>query len=333
MEEFLSEFSTCYFEWLPWQNRFKNLFAELVDLQLSTDPELSELQKLILSRTILSPVASQFPPSVERSRRLFKPLVAELESKGVELREEFYQALAATAADPAQVQQFKSYFLDNGDHLMSLAERSESICEGTTGLTTWTAAKSLLRWLRGKPGLLHGHVLELGSGAGYTGIGLAKLNLIKSKLTLTDHHRAVLQALVNNVSLNLTPQAGWTAQPRAGDYPSDKDYVAQSAVVSIEHLDWQFFDVSTARELNVDVVIGADIVFDEEILPALVKTIRLCLSVDADDKGRRHAYVAGVVRNEKTSEAFVRICREQHLIVEIEILDETPLVKLYSISV
>ena len=335
MEEFLSEFSTCYFEWLPWKNQFKNRFAELVDQRLSDDPELVDFQDRMLSRTILSPIAFEFPPSVERTRRLIKPVVAELESKGVEVREEFYRALAASATDPSKARQFKSYFVGNGRHLLSLAERSESICEGTTGLTTWTAAKSLLRWLRGKPGLLQGNVLELGSGAGYTGIGLAKLNLIKGKLTLTDHHIAVLQALANNVDVNLKSCEGWSSSQGVGDRLFDKVYVSDSAVVGVEHLDWQLFDASAARELNVDVVIGADIIFDEEILPALVETVRLCLGIDADDENRRRrrAFIAGVVRNEKTSEAFVRICREQYLKVEIEGLDESPRVLLYKLSI
>jgi hypothetical protein len=136
MEIFLSELSTCYFEWISWSKPLESRFSELVELCLANDPELTELQDRILARTILSPVASEFPPSVEKTRRLLKPIVAELESRGVEVREEFYQTVAAVAF-PELTSQFKSYFLENGNHLLSLEERVESIYEGTTGLTTW----------------------------------------------------------------------------------------------------------------------------------------------------------------------------------------------------
>jgi len=138
--------------------------------------------------------------------------------------------------------------------------------------------------------------------------------------------------LARNVNLNLTPKTGWMMQERGGNHLIDKMYVRSSSVVCVEHLDWQFFDESNAQELNVDIVIGADIVFDEEILPSLVKTIRLCLSVDGDASKERRAFVAGVVRNEKTSLAFVRFLKTQNLKVEINVLDQVPLVNLYCIS-
>jgi predicted nicotinamide N-methyase len=325
MEDFLADVTGCYFEWSTITPKLDKQLNDIFEEQFSADPELVEFQNRILEKTLLSPIGKEFPPSSDKTRKLFKRFVLLLEASGVEVREEFYNAIAAPSD---QNFQFKSYF-QKGNYLLSLAERNEAIYEGTTGLTTWKAAKSLLHWLQVRPQVLQGHVLELGSGAGYTGIGLAKLGLIEGKLTLTDHHRSVLEALTKNVDLNLTYEQGWSLQKRSGDFLLDKVYVKSNSSVCVEHHDWQLFNRCSAEDLSPDVVIGADIVFDEDLLPPLVETIRLCLDVDKPCS----AYIAGVVRNDKTSESFVRQLKSQNLKVEIDILDHSPFVHLYKITI
>ncbi len=327
MEKLLTDFSVCFFEWTPFDSKLEKELKDLIDTELVNDPDLIEFQAKILERTLKSKIGKRFPPSLDKTRKLFKRFVMVLENAGAEVREEFYKAVVAHS-ETSETEQYKSYFQD-GEYLLSLAERTEAICEGTTGLATWTGAKCLARWLQNQPPhLLLGHVLELGSGAGYTGIALAKLGLLSGKLTLTDHHRLVLEALAKNVELNLSEN--WTIQERS-DFLIDKVFVSSTgSSVAIEHLDWQLFDRHNADRLNPDVVIGADIVFDEDLLPALVDTIHLCLSVgNATD---RHAYIAGVVRKEVTSEAFIRQIQMKRMKVDIKVLEESPLIYLYSIS-
>ena len=327
MEKFLTGFSVCYFEWTAFDPKLEKEFKGLIDAERVTDPDLVEFQDKILERTLTSEIGKVFPPSIDKTRKLFKRCVMILEDAGAEVREEFYNAVVAHSKTSV-VQQFKSYFQD-GEYLISLAERTEAICEGTTGLTTWTGAKSLSRWLQNQPPhVLQGHVLELGSGAGYTGITLAKLGLI-DKLTLTDHHRLVLETLAKNVELNLTEN--WSIQERS-DFLIDKVFVSSTrSSVAIEHLDWLLFDRHNAERLNPDVVIGADIIFDEDLLPALVDTIHLCLTVG--NATNKHAYIAGVLRKEVTSEAFVRQIQSKGMKIETIVLDQSPLIYLYSISV
>ncbi len=144
---------------------------------------------------------------------------------GVEVREELYNFMSRSGVD---LRNYKSYFFDE-NYLLSLVERDALICEGSTGLVrnvvsnfwdisrlrltlfkvTWSAAKSLTRWLCDRPDLLKGHILELGAGLGYTGISLVKLGLVKSKLTITDYHHSVLQALCHNVEINFHIDQGW----------------------------------------------------------------------------------------------------------------------------
>ena len=52
-------------------------------------------------------------------------------------------------------------------------ESKELISDGTTGLRTWAAGKFLYAWLSERTQVTHGkQVLELGCGAGFTGIAL-----------------------------------------------------------------------------------------------------------------------------------------------------------------
>jgi predicted nicotinamide N-methyase len=148
------------------------------------------------------------------------------------------------------------------------------------GLTSALRVRSSLkknnhfRWIQKRQHPLRGHVLELGSGSGYTGICLAKLGLVEGRLTLTDHHRLVLEALAGNVEQNLTSEMGWSCSPRPGSHLVDKLYEGPTTSVAVEHLDWQHFGPADAAELAADVVIGADIVFDEEVLPWLANTLQ-----------------------------------------------------------
>jgi hypothetical protein len=328
MEKFLTDFSVCFFEWAPFDSKLEKEFKDLIGAELATDPDLIEFQNNILDRTLKSKIGKRFPPSLDKTRKLFKRCVMILEDAGAEVMEEFYNAVVAHSKT-SDDHQFRSYFQD-GEYLLSLAERTEAICEGTTGLATWTGAKSLARWLQNQPPhLLDGHVLELGSGAGYTGIALAKLGRISDKLTLTDHHRLVLEALAKNVELNLTEN--WSVK-EGSDFLLDKVFLSSSgSSVVVEHLDWQLFNRHNAELLNPDVIIGADIIFDEDLLPALVDTIHLCLTVG--NVRERHAYIAGVVRKEATSSAFVRQVQLKGMKVEIKVLDKSPLIYLYTISV
>ena len=57
-----------------------------------------------------------------------------------------------------------------------MREARAVISGGTTGLSSWTAGQSLAAWLDSRPHLLSGKtVLELGAGAGITGIFALKV--------------------------------------------------------------------------------------------------------------------------------------------------------------
>lgn len=172
-----------------------------------------------------------------------------------EVCDQLYQLLLERTPDTGGYY-YKSYFL-NETKIVSLAERPELISTGTTGLRTWQAAPALVQFISNHPEEIKGKekVLELGSGSGFVGISLMKLNLVKKELILTDHHEDVLKYLRHNCQVNQLPQD-------------------QHEVVT---LDWLTFDQGQAGAFDPDLVLASDVVFDPDLIPGLARTLRLLL--------------------------------------------------------
>ena len=100
--------------------------------------------------------------------------------------------------------------------------------------------------------------------------------------------------------------------------------------VVVTDLDWLSFSESPGdSDISADVILGADIVFDPDLIPSLVTTIRILLS--RSDQGL--AVIACYVRNKETFEAFERTVSDQMLQITKEVLnDSTPPVFLLKIT-
>lgn len=273
-------------------------------------------KSFILHLLLLSTPCSLVPRIAPSYTRAFvKYLIAKYDSSGVAAIDEFYEVLINNIGNsqgepPGHFSTFsyKSYLLPlcpnylKADFVSSsfddncaivLKERLELISEGTTGLQTWDAALTLSEWL-----LLHSspsndtvsthgvninceiqhntnddivsffpvslhstidlnifrgrRILELGSGTGLVGILLCKL-LSPEIVYLSDIHPTVLSLLMENISLNKTPCA------------------------HVLSLDWEGYSTQNLLDLNVDVIFGADIVYDVEVIPHLVRVLEVLL--------------------------------------------------------
>jgi methylase of polypeptide subunit release factors len=84
----------------------------------------------------------------------------------------------------------------------------------------------LAEWcLENKHRLKEKHVLELGSGSGFTGLAIAATCQLES-MTLTDGHEKVLKQLNENLRLNFSTNC-------------DGMFVANKTKISVEKLDWE----------------------------------------------------------------------------------------------
>nr|XP_025858854.1 protein-lysine N-methyltransferase EEF2KMT [Vulpes vulpes] len=202
------------------------------------------------------------------------------------------------AKEPTQCH--RSYLLPSGDSV-TLSESTAIISHGTTGLVTWDAALYLAEWAIQNPAAFaHRTVLELGSGAGLTGLAICK-TCCPSAYIFSDYHSCVLEQLRGNVLLNglsLEPDATAPAQ-----HPGHNTYDSESPKVTVAQLDW---DVVTAPQLAAfqpDVIIAADVLYCPETVLSLVRVLQR-LSACLKGQQAPDAYVAFTVRNPQTCQLF-----------------------------
>lgn len=175
---------------------------------------------------------------------------------------------------------------------------------GTTGLRTWEAALHLGNFLISESGneIIRGkNVLELGAGTGLLSILCAKY-LEAGRVIATDGDEVVVDAIKTNIFINEL------------DIPE-----GSSTRGSIESaaLKWGWPLQATAFEEDygvgaLDVVLGADVTYDNSGIPLLVSTLRELF----DLKSSVQVVIAASIRNEKTFETFVNACSRNRFSTE-----------------
>ncbi|XP_028375334.1 protein-lysine N-methyltransferase EEF2KMT isoform X3 [Phyllostomus discolor] len=260
----------------------------------------SELLLDILRKTVKHPLCMKHPPSVRYARCFLSELIRKHEAVHEEPLDELYEALAEvlTAEEPTPCH--RTYLLPSGDSV-TLAESTAIVSHGTTGLVTWSAALYLAEWALENPSAFnHRTVLELGSGAGLTGLVICKMCRPRAYI-FSDCHSHVLEQLRGNILLN-----GFSLEPDAtapAQHPGHHTHNSESPVVAVEQLDW---DVVTALQLTAlqpDIVLAADVLYCPEIILSLVRVLQ-SLSACRKDKLTLDAYIAFTIRNPETCQLF-----------------------------
>ncbi|XP_068673947.1 protein-lysine N-methyltransferase EEF2KMT-like isoform X2 [Montipora foliosa] len=75
--------------------------------------------------------------------------------------------------------------------------------------------------------------------------------------------------------------------------------------VSVRHLDWINWKMDHFAKLPLGIILAADVIYDVELIPYLVRTIHVLLSTSGDGVGRPVAYIASTIRNLTTYEFFI----------------------------
>ncbi|GAB5583096.1 protein-lysine N-methyltransferase EEF2KMT isoform X1 [Prionailurus iriomotensis] len=244
----------------PWQSLEEKL----------RDSSGPELLLDILQKTVKHPLCVKHPPSVKYARCFLSELIRKHEAVHTEPLDELYEALAEVLRTTEPTQCHRSYLLSrilveyilklivlepSGDSV-TLSESTAIISHGTTGLVTWDAALYLAEWAMQNPAAFaHRTVLELGSGAGLTGLAICK-TCRPSAYIFSDCHSCVLEQLRGNILLNgLSLEADVTDSAR---HPEHNTCNSESPRVTVAQLDW---DVVTAPQLAAfqpEVVIAAE---------------------------------------------------------------------------
>ena len=148
-----------------------------------------------------------------------------------------------------------------------------------------------------------------------------------TRYNFTDCHLKVL----NNLRLNVTNNLGGKGEMVRDDSEGLEMVTRDNTRVVVTDLDWvSFSERPEDRDVMMaDVILGADIVFDPDLLPSLVTTIRILLS--RSEHGL--AVIACCVRNKETFDTFERTLSDQRLEFTKELLhDSTPPVVLLKIK-
>uniref|UniRef100_H3CRR6 Eukaryotic elongation factor 2 lysine methyltransferase n=2 Tax=Tetraodon nigroviridis TaxID=99883 RepID=H3CRR6_TETNG len=270
----LRNFQTTFFA----MSRLASFPWTYVEKQLECNKS-ADLISEILKCTCLHPLCQKFPPSVQFRRMFLMELIRRLEAAGCDPLDELYDALAAVVGTEDTTECYKSYLLPSGD-AVSLLENVALISDGTTGLVTWEAALYLAEWaLDHQQTFTNRTVLELGSGVGLTGITICR-SCRPSRYIFSDCHSGVLQRLRSNVKLNGLMEE-------------------TPPLVSMEELDWTAVTEEQIKQMEADVVLAADVVYDPDIVRSLVELLSAILRCSRPD-----IIICSTVRNQETYSSF-----------------------------
>ncbi|KAI1233934.1 Protein-lysine N-methyltransferase EEF2KMT, partial [Lamprotornis superbus] len=219
-------------------------------------------------------------------------LIKKIESTAAEPLDELYEALADVLKEEESTHCYKNYLLPTGD-CVSLSESTALISRGTTGLVTWEAAL-----------LLAQTILELGSGIGFTGIAICKTCQPRTFI-FSDCHPHVLRQLGENIQLNgfiPEPDMTWSIQTESQGQEVEGEN-CQNPKVIVAELDWGSVTEEQLQGLRADVVIAADVVYDPEIILALVGMLQKLSTCRADGRAPE-VFIASTIRNPDTYQLF-----------------------------
>ncbi|XP_033108724.1 protein-lysine N-methyltransferase EEF2KMT-like [Anneissia japonica] len=307
----------------------------------------------LLNMTVKSSLCQRFPPSLAHQLSFLKAMLKKCEENGFDICDDLYESYASLigmAQDNNHVC-FKTYFLSPNMHI-TLEESTQMISHGTTGLCTWQAAKYLAEWaVENKAHLKNRHILELGSGLGFTGLVICKW-CCPAKYTFTDCNDYVLHAIEKNVAMNLKSLKVETEEKACChcikidhssknnsdmDKDSDKCFkICSSGQNPIEYsgnhlsdieqdsggcrgfstyfkkLDWENFTKQEITGLKSEVILAADVVYDDRLLGPLGQVLS-CLLSSSSSVSSPVAFISSTVRNEATFNRFIEVLDEKSI--------------------
>ncbi|KAG8963604.1 hypothetical protein FRC03_002799 [Tulasnella sp. 419] len=288
--------------------------------------EIGTLQETLIEEVLLSPQFNRYPPPTSFQRTFWKAIITWVESADEEVRHEIYdryiellqnRSVTSGPPSPAYITHFYSLpafgtssaeAATGGFSSITLLESQTTIESGTTGLRTWRASYVLGDWILANADMVaSARVLELGSGTGFLGIltgqlqTAAQTSTSAQKLWLTDIHSTVIDRCKHNIAL-------------------ETNHLQKHQGVVVHTLDWadciatspEFTQVSKFMEIvRPDIVLGADLVYDDSIIPALVAAISLALRYSE----RSMAFIASSIRRPSTFITFKKEAELANLIV------------------
>ncbi|KAL2830084.1 putative methyltransferase-domain-containing protein [Aspergillus pseudoustus] len=299
-------------------------YFEQVDppnLSLPDGPTLISpaIQNAIFSSMFNEDTASPLPP-VSYQTRVLKIIIARIEESISDPEEdeildsllEKWTTLLSTPKSSALEQAQKLTYLkytapspattkvsseSTGRRTIITSEnRSLILASGTTGFRTWEAALHLGTFLSttsiGKSLVAGKRVIELGAGTGFLSFLCAK-HLRADNTLVTDRDPTLLEQIDDCIGKNGLEKT----RIRTGIWEWGLPLQVPSFAVEDE-------DVAKREPIEFDIALGADLIYDADIVPLLVSTIRNLF----DNYSLKEFVISATVRNEDTFRTFLDTC-------------------------
>ncbi|MCJ1476459.1 hypothetical protein MMC13_005125 [Lambiella insularis] len=267
-----------------------------------------------LYETMFSDNAFTYPPPNRYKLRVLKKLVEAMEKAVMdpeedEISDDLTICLAQLMTEnqvpesvAAQKMSYVTYTAPlvslNPPTVTTLEARSLLAAGGTTGLRTWEAALHLGTYLSSAEGrtFVQGkRIIELGAGTGFLSM-LCSKHLGAEHVLSTDGSGEVVDGIVSNVFLN---------------------GLGRNLKIDSRVLKWGYTPVDGILDRrngarNFELVLGADITFDERLILPLVST----LSELFENKTLLKGLISATVRNQHTLDLFETACQAKNFTIQ-----------------
>ncbi|KAL5358934.1 putative methyltransferase-domain-containing protein [Aspergillus floccosus] len=184
--------------------------------------------------------------------------------------------------------------------ILTSESRGLILAGGTTGFRTWEAALHLGTYLSTEAGraLVAGkRVIELGAGTGFLSLFVAKY-LSPARVVATDREPALIECMED------------CARRNGVDAPAGDGGVFEAGI-------WEWGTPLSRRdesekEAVFDVALGADLIYDTDLVPLLVETIHSLFTIHQIQQ----FVIAATLRNQDTFQTFLDACEKSRLVTE-----------------
>lgn len=283
-----------------------------------------ESQEKLMKETVLHKLNTNFPLKTDYQIAFLKHLINKLEQHTEEIHDLIYENLGQKLKEENPEFSFKHFLISglHGEEVITIKEANSFIRDGTTGLKLWPAAMALGEFVLQNQQLFKGKsILELGSGAtGFVGMLLLK-TCRPRKVYLSDCHDSVIQTLAENINQNLMSYS---------TKPMDKSLLIQQryninnkhevAVLSLPWEDVDKYEEELKTVCEPEVLLAADVVYDETIFDALIKCI---MKLFEFSEPSMVFYLSQTIRNKETHKKFCNLLQHDFELFETEINQRT----------
>ncbi|KAH8431162.1 protein-lysine N-methyltransferase [Aspergillus melleus] len=206
--------------------------------------------------------------------------------------------------------------------IITSESRGLILAAGTTGFRTWEASLHLATYLSSTPAggalVQEKRVIELGAGTGLVSMFCAKY-LRPRRVVATDREPALIENMRDCAGRNCLEnrpgdgeeQGQFSAAVWEWGTPLDGESMDTAAQQDGEPIS-NDEKKETAATPTFDVALGADLIYDTDLIPLLISTVHDLFQ----NHGIKEFVIAATLRNQETFGTFLRACEENSFTAE-----------------